>query len=138
MRTAIDTAILVDLFKADETFGEGSRRLVDEHYRLGSLSITEVVYAELAPLFDERAGLDDALRTLGVQAQAVGMEAAWLAGDRWRLYRRRGGPRNRIISDFLIGAHALRSTDVLLTRDVSFYRTNYAELALNDGLSTNG
>ena len=43
-------------------------------------------------------------------------------------YRRSGGPRERIISDFLIGAHAAAEADTFLTRDRGFYAKYFPEL----------
>jgi len=37
--------------------------------------------------------------------------------------------RERIITDFLIGAHALGAADKFLTRDRSFYTTYFPELS---------
>jgi len=52
------------------------------------------------------------------------------AGERWMLYRKSGGNRDRIISDFLIGAHALNNAERFLTRDRGFYRSYFNELIL--------
>jgi hypothetical protein len=53
-----------------------------------------------------------------------------MAGAAWRRYRESGGPRSRLIADFLIGAHARRQAERLLTRDRGFYRTYFADLVI--------
>ena len=58
--------------------------------------------------------------------------SAGRAGQAWRAYRRAGGPRTRIISDFLIAAHALEQADALLTRDRGFARAYFRGLTVID------
>ena len=88
----------------------------------------DIVYAELVPAFRDRALLDQVLREIGINNSPVNTPIAYEAGSRWRQYRDSGGPRERIISDFLIGAHALAAADVFLTRDRGFYSTYFPEL----------
>ena len=48
-------------------------------------------------------------------------------------YRRAGGPRMRIVADFLVGAHALASADRFLTRDRGFHASYFEALKTLQG-----
>lgn len=129
MITAVDTSVLLDVFIPDETFGPGSAEWLRSAYDAGAIVICDIVYAELAPAFTDRAALDDALSRMNVTVYPLDASIAYDAGRRWLRYRRAGGKRNRIITDFLIGAHAVAAAERFLTRDRGFYRTYFPELA---------
>ena len=130
MITFVDTNILLDVFLPDPEFGEKSSEYLERSFHEGSLIINEIVYAELASQFSSQRLLDKTLLKLGIRILSIDRETAYTAGIAWQQYRRAGGKRERIISDFLIGAHALVHTDRLLTRDRGFYKKYFKNLKM--------
>jgi len=154
MITAVDTNVILDLLIPGAPHQEESLKLLKDSLNKGSLVIPEVVYAELSSQFQSRETLDSFLNSTGIQLNAVSKEALWIAGMRWKAYRRQRknsiycsdcGKRatvgcaacgavihfkQHIISDFVIGGFSLVQAQKLLTRDRGFYRTYFADLEI--------
>ncbi len=154
MITAVDTNVLLDVLIEDSPHGDASERALAESSRRGALVVSEPVVAEIAPSFASVADLAEFLDRTGLNAVASNDRALFLAGAAWRSYvsRRTAGltcpscasrqrlecracgfrlaPRQHIIADFIIGAHAETHADGLLTRDKGYYGTYFPKLKL--------
>ena len=131
MITAVDTNVLI-VFKADETFGTRSADVLRQCLTDGSIVASEVVWAETATIFDREAEFLEAMEALGVGYSPLDKKSALVAAHAWRRYRARGGKRERVAADFLVGAHALEQADRLLTRDCGSYRYYFEKLRVLD------
>ena len=128
MITSVDTSVLFDVFRTDSPHHTQSFNWLRGAYDRGAVIVCDVVYAELVPAFVDRSSLDKALDEINALLSPIDSSTAYEAGLRWKRYRRAGGPRKRIITDFLIGAHAVARADVFLTRDRGFFTTYFPEL----------
>jgi len=130
--TAVDTNILLDVLRPDENFVRTSSDALETSASEGSLVICDIVYAELCCHFNTPKECDTFLETADFRVQSLSREAHFLASRAWRLYRKQGGTRTRILADFMIGAHAATMATRLLTRDRGFYRKLFPQLTILD------
>lgn len=132
MITAVDTNVLVDVFRADPTFGAASRSALRSAIQTGALIASDVVWAETIAYFPSEERAAEVLDRLRVRLVPSDLASATAAGQAWREYRRDGGRRERMIADFLVGAHARVHADRLLTRDRRFYGRRFRGLKILD------
>ena len=133
VNTAVDSNILFDVFSRDSIYKALSIRQLQDALDRGMVFVCDVAYAELAPSFGIRAELEEALQGIEVNISPIDTSIAYEAGRRWGQYRRAGGPRTRLLADFLIGAHARFTADAFLTRDQGFYSSYFPELNIPQG-----
>lgn len=152
MISAIDTDVLLDILVPNAPDSEASKALIDQAYAEGSLVICEVVYAELFCQFETPHDMSMFLSDTGIRLVPSSREALQRAALAWKDYvSRRTGQlqcarcgkfqgitcvqcgatitsRQHIVTDFIIGGHALTSADRLLSRDRGFYKTCFPSL----------
>lgn len=74
--------------------------------------------------------LDAMLAGTGLVTAAIPRAALFLAGKAYQRYRRAGGIRTGVLSDFFLGAHAVIEDAPLITRDTARYRTYFPGIVL--------
>jgi len=130
MITFVDTNVLLDVFLPDPEWGSKSKANLEIAFNQGALVVNEIIYSELSSQFPNKEMLDDALRQLSIRIVSLDLEVAYHAGKKWQQYRKTGGKRNRVLADFLIGAHAEMRSEKLLTRDRGFYKKYFNNLEI--------
>jgi len=114
----VDTNIVIDLLGAEPAILSGwsgrtyARALATDRLCCNHVVLAEVAAGAVRP--DETIGDLDRLR---IEVLDLSAAAALSAGKAFAAYRRRGGRRETILPDFLVGGHAAVLGAALMTRD---------------------
>lgn len=136
MRTAIDTNVVSALWSKEPAAGRIGVELGNARNE-GGLVVGAPVYAELlAYPGATEAFVNDFLADTGIVVDFALSEDVWLeAGRRFARYAKRRrkatskSPR-RLLADFVVGAHAMKQANRLMTLDPQRYQQDFSELKL--------
>ena len=126
----VDSNVSLDVVTEDPQWFEWSAQMLTNYAEQGNLVINPIIYAEISIGFNQPEEVEAALPEDFFRRDSLPYAAAFLAGQSFLEYRRRGGERRSPLPDFYIGAHAAVTTMPLLTRDVNRYRTYFPSVLL--------
>ena len=96
--------------------------------------VNEIIFAETSLSFVSPEAVHAQFRALGIVIDRLTLPECHHAGAAFRKYRRRGGPRQTILPDFLIGAQAAVRGWPILTRDPKRFSSYFPEVEIIDPL----
>lgn len=129
MITAIDSSALIAIYLGESTADVWMNCLIQARSE-GALVLSPIVAAEFFAVVEDRANFNAVIKDMGLQLGSVSMNAACEAGRIFRSYRNQGGPREFLIPDFMIAAHALVDCDRLAAADRGYLRRYFPGLQL--------
>ena len=126
----VDANVIIDIVSNDVIWCDWSLTKLRECHISHNLFINPVIYAELAAPYATTKELDEVINAFDLKIINIPKQAAFLAGKAFAEYRRNGGTKTNVLSDFFIGAHAHVAGVPILTRDVRNYRRYFPDVNL--------
>ncbi len=126
----VDTNVLVDVLENDPEWADWSISQLRAQSKVHRLAINPIIYSEMSLTFSTVEALDKTIDALELTMIELPRAALFLAGKAFVRYRRKGGTKTNVLSDFFIGAHAAVTGHHLLTRDTKRYATYFPSVKL--------
>ena len=126
----VDSNIWIDVIQQDPVWLDWSLAQLQQARATNRVVINPIIYAELAPTYDEPKQLDHFLKVAKAALQPLPRPAAYAAGRAFLQYRQKRGTKTGVLPDFFIGAHAQTEGWPILTRDVARYATYFPNVKL--------
>ena len=126
----VDSNIWIDVIQQDPVWLDWSLAQLQQARETNRVVINPIIYAELAPTYDEPEQLDHFLKVAKAALQPLPRPAAYAAGRAFLQYRQKRGTKTGVLPDFFIGAHAQTEGWPILTRDVARYATYFPNVKL--------
>lgn len=125
MPTIPDSNVILDLLDEQSPYHAWSTKWFEASGSADAVVTNAVVFAEASARFPSAQDARVVFEELALVYENILQEAAHHAGRAHKIYRQNGGRRDRILPDFLIGAHAASNGYRILTRDGSRYRSYF-------------
>lgn len=129
MITALDSSVLWAIIKKEPDSEKWLDALVLAASD-GPLVISPIAFAELAPSTVDASELVSFLGQLAISYDPITPASAHFAGLTFKRYRMAGGPREHLVPDFLIAAHAQVQANRLAAIDRGYLRNWFPDLQL--------
>ena len=150
----VDTSPLVYIYNGVADFGRKYAALLGDLSVRYNLIISKLVYGELSLIFKNSELLNNFLSDTGIIIGEIDPKAYVIAAKRWNTYKKRRilicqrcgkklaqlickecnseiNIRQHILTDFVIGAHALQTKErKIITNDKGYYSTYFPELTI--------
>jgi hypothetical protein len=86
----VDSCVIIDLLAAESDWYEWAMATISALSESRALAINQIIYAEIAAVYDTPADLELALAPFEFIRLSLPWEAAFLSGTAYRIYRQRG------------------------------------------------
>jgi len=150
----VDTNPLVYIYNGIADFGRNYAALLGDLSVRYNLIISKLVYGELSLIFKNSELLNNFLSDTGIIIGEIDPKIYVIAAKRWNTYKKRRilicqrcgkklaqlickecnseiNIRQHILTDFVIGAHALQTKErKIVTSDKGYYSTYFPELTI--------